>query len=252
MKLNKQVICAAGLAIVVGMLMVPVNGEARGRGYGHGGGGGQQAGQSTVVANLPMQELSTEEKLGLIKMREEEKLARDVYQVLYEKWNHRVFNNIAQSEQRHMDAVKVLLDKYGMTDPITNSSRGVFTDPELQKLYTSLVEQGSQSLVEALKVGATIEDLDIKDLYDFLEQTDNTDIKIVYQNLVKGSRNHMRAFVSQLSLNGASYDAQFLSAAQIDDIVASPRERGRVDENGVQVSGNGQGRGKGRGMGRRS
>ena len=252
MKLNKQVISVAGLAIVVGMLMAPVNGEARGRGYGHGAGGGQQAGQSTVVANLPMQELSAEEKLGLTKMREEEKLARDVYQVLYEKWNHRVFNNISQSEQRHMDAVKMMLDKYGMTDPIINSSRGVFTDPELQKLYTSLVEQGSQSLVEALKVGATIEDLDIKDLYDFLEQADNTDIRIVYQNLVKGSRNHMRAFVSQLSMNGVTYDAQFLSAAQIDDIVASPRERGRVDENGVQVSGNGQGRGKSRGMGRRS
>jgi len=89
-------------------------------------------------------------------------------------------------------------------------------------------------------------------LYDFLEQADNTDIRIVYQNLVKGSRNHMRAFVSQLSMNGVTYDAQFLSAAQIDDIVASPRERGRVDENGVQVSGNGQGRGKSRGMGRRS
>ncbi len=252
MRLNKQLLSTAGLAIVVGIMMAPVDGEARGRGYGHGAGGGQQAGQSTVAANLPMQELSTEEALGLIKMREEEKLARDVYLVLYDTWKHREFSNIAQSEQRHMDSVKMLLDKYSMTDPITNSSIGVFTDPELQKLYNSLVEQGRQSLVEALRVGATIEDLDIKDLYDLLAQTDNTDIKIVYQNLAKGSRNHLRAYISQLSQNGTTYDAQFLTAAQVNDIITSPRERGRVDENGVQVSGNGQGRGKGRGMGRRS
>jgi len=252
MKLNKQIMNTAGLAIVVGMLLMPVSGEARGRGYGHGGGGGQQACRTTVVSNLPMQDLSTDEELGLVKMREEEKLARDVYRVLYEKWNHRVFGNIAQSEQQHMDAIKMLLDKYSLTDPVTDSTIGVFTDPGLQQLYTSLVEQGNQSLIEALKVGATIEDLDIKDLYDLLAQTDNTDTKAVYQNLAKGSRNHLRAFVSQLSTSGTIYNAQFLTAVQIDDIIASPRERGRVDENGVQVSGNGQGRGKGRGMGHRS
>lgn len=252
MKWNKKAISVAGLAIVAGMLMVPVYGEARGRGIGYRSDGGQQTDQSTVVANLPIQELSIEEELGLIKMREEEKLARDVYQALYENWNHRVFYNIAQSEQRHMDFIKVLLDKYSITDPITNSFRGVFTDHELQDLYTSLVEQGSQSLVEALKVGATIEDLDIMDLYNFLEQTDNTDIKIVYQNLAKGSRNHLRTFVSQLSMNDTAYDAQFLTAEQVNDIITSPRERGRLDENGVQVSGNGQGSGKGRGKGCRS
>lgn len=255
MKLNKQVITAAGLAMMTGMLLTAVDSEARGNGYGRGQGGGQQAGISTIIAGLPMQDLSAEEELGLTKMREEEKLARDVYLVLYEKWNHNVFSNIASSEQQHMDAVKVLLDKYDMPDPITNPARGEFTDTELQELYNSLIEQGNKSLVDALKVGATIEDLDIKDLYDFLEQTDNTDIKTVYQNLVKGSRNHMRAFVSQLSFNGVTYEAQFLTQAQVDDIITSPRERGRVDENGVQVSGNnnrgsGQMRGQGRGNGR--
>lgn len=108
---------------------------------------------------------------------------------------------------------------------------------ELQGLYNSLVERGNQSLVEALQVGATIEDLDIKDLDDLLEQTSNTDIKSVYQNLVKGSRNHLRSFTYELSLNGATYEAQFLSAAQVNAIITSPRERGRVDENGEQVSG---------------
>ena len=238
MKLNKQLIGVAGLTIVAGLLIAPVDGDARGKGYGGGPCGGQQVGLSTVVANLPMQELSAEEEVGLTKMREEEKLARDVYQVLYEKWGHRTFSKIAQSEQRHMDAIKAILDKYSMADPVTDSSIGVFMDPELQGLYNSLVEQGNQSLVEALQVGATIEDLDIKDLEDLLEQTDNTDIKTVYQNLVKGSRNHLRAFTYQLSLDGVTYEAQFLSVEQVNDIITSPRERGRVDENGDQVSGN--------------
>lgn len=235
MKLNKQLTGVTGLALVVGMLMVPADGNTRGRGQGQGNCGGQQSGLSTVVANLPIQDLSALEEVGLAKMREEEKLARDVYQVLHEKWGHHVFSNIAQSEQQHMDAIKALLDKYNMAAPVIDSTVGVFSDPELQALYDSLVEQGQQSLIEALKVGATIEDLDIKDLYDFLEETDNRDTKTVYQNLAKGSRNHLRAFTYQLSLNGVTYEAQFLTIEQINDIITSPQERGRVDENGEQV-----------------
>ncbi len=251
MKLNRQVTGIAAIVMVAGLLLVPADSDAR-RGQGHGnGGGGQQAGFSSVVENLPAQDLSAEEEMGLLKMREEEKLARDVYQVLYKKWNQPVFSNIAQSEQRHMDAVKVLLDKYNMVDPAANLPQGEFTDPELQKLYNSLTAQGQQSLQEALLVGATIEDLDIKDLYDFLEQTDNRDIQIVYQNLLKGSRNHMRAFHSQLLMEGVTYEAQFLTDAQIQDIVSSPRERGAVDENGEPVNRGGKNRqGRGRGQNR--
>ena len=204
--------------------------------YGRGNNGGQQRGLSTRVAALPLQDLSTEEEVGLVKMREEEKLARDVYQVLYQQWGHQVFANISRSEQRHMDAVKALLDKYNLVDPVTDSQVGVFTDPEMQTLYESLVAEGRSSLVAAFHVGATIEDLDIKDLYELLEKTDNDDIKMVYENLSRGSRNHLRAFTTQLLLSGQSYEAQFLTQEQIDDIITSPMERG----------GNGGGRGAGR------
>ncbi len=98
-----------------------------------------------------------------------------------------------------MDAVKVLLDKYMIANPVMQDSRGEFANQKIQELYTSLVDQGGQSLISALAVGATIEDLDIKDLDELLAQTSNTDIKIVYQNLAKGSRNHMRAFMGQLT-----------------------------------------------------
>jgi hypothetical protein len=206
-----------------------------------------RANLAAIATNLPVQELSAEEAAGLTQMREEEKLARDVYQAMFEKWELAVFSNIARSEQRHMNAIKALLDKYGMADPVTDSAAGIFTNPEMLTLYTDLVEKGKTSLVDALQVGATIEDLDIKDLYDFLEQTDNTDIKTVYQNLAKGSRNHLRTFTYQLALNGAAYEAQYLTADKIDDIINSPRERGRVDENGHQVTGPGR-ISKGKGM----
>jgi len=211
----------AALVLATAILVAPVQSDARGPGNGRG-----QAGLSTVVASLPAQDLSAEEEIGLTKMREEEKLARDVYQVLYEKWGAQVFGNITQSEQRHMDAIKALLDKYNLPDPVTDPSVGVFTSPEMQELYEKLVAQGEQSLVEALKVGATIEDLDLYDLYELLDQTDNADIQRVYENLAKGSRNHLRAFTTQLSLNGVTYEAQFLTQEQVDDIITSPMERG--------------------------
>jgi len=236
----------ASLTFLACLLLSPVTGDARGygRGPGHGTSPGNGTGLSTIIATLPYQELSPEEETGLEKMREEEKLARDVYQTLFTKWGMTVFSRIASSEQRHMDAVKALLDKYSRPDPVTDPTPGVFTDPELQQLYNDLVAQGQTSMVDALQVGATIEDLDIKDLYDLLAQTDNTDIQVAYQNLVKGSRNHLRAFVSLIFANDAAYGAQFLTQEQIDAIVASPRERGMVNENGEQISANCRGKGK--------
>jgi hypothetical protein len=231
-KTTKLFILITGLAFSICLLFPPIITDARM--HGAGGMRGGELGLSTIVDDLPYQKLSKEEKAGLIKMREEEKLARDVYKNMSEHWNLRIFTQIAFSEQRHMDAIKSLLDKYGLADPAL-ATVGLFTSPEIQELYNTLIKQGSKSLIDALKVGATIEDLDIKDLQDLLKQTDNTDIKIVYQNLAKGSRNHLRAFTSQLSMNRARYKAQYLSPAEVESIINSPRERGMVDENGKPI-----------------
>lgn len=55
-----------------------------------------------------------------------------------------------------------------------------------------------------LHVGATIEDLDRKDLNDLLQKTDDADISMIYSNLAKGSRNHLRAFNRQLIRSGSA------------------------------------------------
>ena len=203
----------------------------------------QQAGIAQSVTALPLEDLSAEESEALIKMREEEKLARDVYKVLYDVWGLQVFANISKSEQRHMDAVKALLDKYNLPDPAADDTVGVFSSPEMQKLYNDLVSKGRNSAVDALLVGATIEDLDIFDLKECLSKTDNQDISTVFQNLMKGSRNHMRAFSRMLNLFGKTYTAQYLPQDEVDAIINSPRERGPVNKDGVPVS-----RSRGRGF----
>ncbi|AAB98756.1 TPA: DUF2202 domain-containing protein [Methanocaldococcus jannaschii] len=178
------------------------------------------------ISSLPKQPISEEEKEGLIEMREEEKLARDVYLTLYNKWKLQIFKNIAESEQTHMDAVKYLLEKYNIPDPVKNDSIGVFSNPKFEELYKKLVEKGDKSEVDALKVGATIEDLDIADLEKWINKTDNEDIKFVYENLMKGSRNHMRAFVRMLNNYGSNYTPQYISKEEYEEIISSSTERG--------------------------
>jgi len=142
--------------------------------------------------------LTPAEEDCLTYMREEEKVARDVYLFLYEKWQSRVFKNIAASEQTHMDAVKTLLDRYGIADPAAGKEVGEFTNPNLQALYDELIDAGSVSLVDALEVGVLIEETDILDLKEGIASTERKDIITVYGNLLLGSLNHLESFESKL------------------------------------------------------
>lgn len=153
-------------------------------------------------------------------MREEEKLARDVYLAMYQKWQQPVFNNIAQSEQTHMDQVKCFLDAYGLPDS-ARTEAGQFNNSTLQGLYDSLVARGRVSLSEALRVGGMIEEVDIRDLESAIATTGIAEVKIMYESLMSGSENHLRAFVSKLLGLGESYSAQALSEQSVADILSS-------------------------------
>jgi hypothetical protein len=181
-------------------------------------------------------ELSADEIEGILYMREEEKLARDVYLTLYDQWSLPIFQNIADSEQTHMDAIEKLIDRYGLTDPVAGNDVGEFTDQTLQSLYDDLVTTVSQSLADALRIGAVVEEIDILDLEERIAQTDAGDIQRVYENLMKGSRNHLRSFVATLEQQtDETYEPQYLDQAAYDDIINTPMESG------------GQGRGNGGG-----
>lgn len=171
----------------------------------------------------PVDELTQQEKDDILFMREEEKLARDVYLYAYDIYGDKIFNNISKSEQTHMDKMLALINTYNLSDP-ASSERGVFTNAELQNLYNDLVSQVDLSHVDALLVGATIEDLDIRDLDRAEDDTDKTDILVTYDILICGSRNHMRGFYGQLILLGEDYTPQFISQDEFDEIINSDHE----------------------------
>lgn len=172
--------------------------------------------------------LSTEEIAGLKFMREEEKLAYDVYVALYAAFQSdpdaKVFYNVSLSEATHTESIRQLLVKYDIDDPAAGNGPGVFTDPALQSLYDTLVAQGLQNVKAALSVGALIEETDIHDIAESLAQTDEDDITIVYESLMCGSRNHLRSFDAALEKKGVDYVAQVLSQEEYDRIAAEPEE----------------------------
>ena len=175
---------------------------------------GPGAGQNTQTSPS----LSAAEQDTLLWIREEEKLARDVYSTLYKVWKVRVFTNIAASEQRHMDALLKKIELYGLVDPALPQV-GVFSQPEMQALYNELLAKGKLSKIDALIVGATIEDMDIRDLLDAIASTNNLGLQATYQNLLEGSKNHLRAFVGLLQNQGVDYEPQYIDQELFDAIL---------------------------------
>ena len=181
---------------------------------------------SSTLATYEVADLSAAEAAGLAFMREEEQLAHDVYAVSATLWSPPVFANITASEATHSAAVKALLDRYQLADPLAGLSNGTFKSPAFETLYASLVASSLSDLIEALKVGAQIEELDMRDITVQKAGIDNADILMVYDNLLRGSRNHLRAFVKVLVQQGGSYVPQYISQAEFDAIVNSPVETG--------------------------
>ena len=137
-------------------------------------------------------------------MRSEEKRARDLYAALYTKWKDPLFDNISQSEQRHMDAVLGLLTAYGVSDPVAGLQAGVLPDAGLQSLYNQLLAQGTTSVQAAAQAGIIVEETGIAALEQRLARTTDPAIIRVYNNLVRGSRSHIQSFTNHLLTLGGT------------------------------------------------
>ena len=172
--------------------------------------------------------LSEIEIADLMFMREEEKLARDVYAELYQYHKDEnvellIFANIANSEQRHMNAMLRLLNRYRLEDPADGALPGEFENEILSELYVDLVSSGAitetdlneptnggkVSPTDAFYVGAWIEERDMLDILLAISNTSRADIVGVYTNLLCGSRSHLRAFVARIGAD--AYEPQLLS-----------------------------------------
>jgi len=178
--------------------------------------------KAALIETAPIDDSETD---ILLAMKEEEKLARDVYTALYKKWKVPIFNNISSAENNHMNAVNYLLKKYGASDTLI-SAEGIFQEAETQALYAELVEKGSVSITEAFLVGALIEDMDIYDLQESISKVSNENIIMVFKNLMRGSGNHMRAFNRQLKARGVVYTPVYISADEFNTIINSGWQTG--------------------------
>lgn len=182
---------------------------------------GGMRGQGVAVTLVP---LDAQETADLVYMREEEKLARDLYLKLDETWGAAVFANVARSEAQHFAIIGDALVRYAVPDPALPGA-GLFRSAELQAMYDDLVSQGQVSLTDALYAGALVEEMDILDLTATLAATDHADLQRAYTSLSCGSRNHLRAFVLNLEAAGVVYEAQAMSQDEVDAILSTPMER---------------------------
>jgi hypothetical protein len=230
MKVKTLLITGAILTVLAGITVANLNGQ-----------------QQRALRPLPAAvQLTEAEEQHILYMREEEKLARDVYLTMYELWGAQIFANISESEQRHMDAVKTLITRYGLVDPVVDDAVGIFTNQDFEILYDELVVDGSVSLEEALKVGVRIEELDIADLELALQDTSMRAVQRVFQNLFNGSYNHLSAFQRNIETGGTECPGQL----GLGDRTCPADQEGGMMRRGNRRSGNSRGQGNG-GLGSR-
>jgi hypothetical protein len=177
------------------------------------------------VSSLPKETLEEAELARILFIREEEKLAYDVYKTMFDKYGATVFQNIPNSELSHMESMLTIIKKYELVDPVDVNPRGIFKNTALQTLYNQLIEKGNISILSAYQVGALIEELDISDLTSSLAVTNNQDVRLVYDFLNKGSRNHLRSFYKNIKFSNGTYTPIYLSQSEFDSIVNSATER---------------------------
>ena len=148
---------------------------------------------SDLLVDVPKQDLSEAEKEMLYYGYSEESLAHDMYMYFYELYWIQTFKNIADSEAKHKEAVKFLLDRYNLEVPTWYW--------ELTDEFNALKTQWEKSLKDALEVWVKIEMLDINDISKTIATTDNDDLKIIFTNIWGASFNHLRWFLNALKNN---------------------------------------------------
>lgn len=170
-------------------------GRGAGNDLGQGYGMGARAGGAGPATGLPaVGTLTSAQKTDLAGMAEEEKLAHDVYSVLAQSTGDQRFGMIAASEQRHLDAVRVVLARYSVADPTAGKAAGEFTSPTSTRAYATYVAKGKASDAAALEVGRTIESTDIADLKAASPGASAPDVTELYSRLGIASSHHLAAF----------------------------------------------------------
>ncbi len=172
------------------------------------------------VQNQPQAELSAQQKSHLIQLYDEEKLAHDIYVEFYAQHNYKPFSHHSEAEAKHMVAVADILTLYGLDIP--QNPAGIFDNAEYQTAYDDWLPKGLADGKDALYIAAYIEEMDILDLMDAITQIAETDdIKAMYEKLLAGSENHLRAYNKFIFMElGITYQPQIMDQALFDTIMA--------------------------------
>jgi len=204
----------------------------------------------------PSPNLDLKEIDFLLKMYEEEKLARDVYVSFYNKYNIEFFKNTSQAQQIQMNQIACLLKHYNLKYKATERE-GIFNDLNIQQHYFDFKEQGDISVSDAIKASATIEDLNLFDLGEYMSFTKNPAILAIFKHLSCGAKNHLRNFVNVLKVKNETYLPKHITEKEYKRIVKKKNEKCTMNANPTnsgqgkgQGKGSGQGKGQGRGQGR--
>jgi len=181
------------------------------------------------VEAMPKSDLTQELRNSLAYMGNEERLAYDIYNTLYDEHlkssgvEIKQFTNIAnRSEIKHIETVQAVVKKYNLgvdnldvnktviedNNLSANSMKsGVYDIEAIQTLYNTLYDLGVQSTENALKVGCMVEVTDIDDLDKYLElskASNADDVTEAFNFLRDGSYKHYWAFDEGLKNLGVS------------------------------------------------
>ncbi len=160
---------------------------------------------------------------AIISVIQEEKVAHDFYEAMYQAHGLVCFRSISKSEGIHMEMVKLLLDVYDIPDPLVDHyyKPGSFKDKKFERLFDDMLRKGSSSIIDALIESARFEELDIYDLETFADITSQTNVRDTFLELSGVSRNHLWAIVKSLEERGVDYEPAVLPARDLNKIITS-------------------------------
>jgi hypothetical protein len=217
----------------------------------------------------PASTLTQEVKNTLSYMGNEERLAYDVYNYLY---NYHLNNgeeitqltNIAtKAEYTHIETVQLLVKKY-ITSPdeftnvdmpelgykdtdISNMQAGTYDIQTIQNLYDFLTAKGEESKQAALEVGCMVEVTDINDLLVDIQaakDSNASDVVTAFEFLRDGSYSHYWAFDKGLKNMNVTDGCCVLGDKYCHP--EYPQEKNGDDYNENEHAGNGNGQHKGK------
>ncbi|NTV17903.1 MAG: DUF2202 domain-containing protein [Bacteroidales bacterium] len=195
-------------------------------------------------------DLTADEIEFIYAVREDEKVARDLYFSFFGTFGLKPFENIGKAEDNHIKATEKLFDYYEIDYPAL-SENGKFENAIRQKLFDSLLLKGTPEL-EAFKVMAMLEESNIVEYGEVLKTIANPNIKIVIENLARASANHFKAAIRQITALGGTYTPALMTQEQYKAVIAIGFEKGKrymyknngsTTNSGNKLGGNGQKKG---------